>query len=450
MNEGKPKRRGEALIEDRLGTRARVYGSERAILVGLADRGAVGESLRELELLAETAGICALATLVQARRRPDPATWIGRGKVEEVKAAAAELGADAILFNEELSPAQARNLEEAIGRKVVDRTQLILDIFAQRAATKEARLQVELAQLRYLLPRLRGWGAALTSAGGGAPGGVGTRGPGETQLELDRKKIHRRIHALETRLAKATAERAVQGKRRVASEMPQVVLVGYTNSGKSTLLNRLCDADAFVEDKLFATLDTTVRRGAVSPGRIALFIDTVGFIRDLPHHLVPAFASTLEATRQADLLVHVVDVSRPTWEEDHGAVLEVLEREVFRGQGDRPPALCVWNKIDLCVDRRIDPGSAVAVSALAGLHVDLLKRRIASLLYPEDRSVEFAYPLRAVHRLAALTASGRATIVRYAPEAAYVQATISGAEWEVLVREGARAIASSACPGAGR
>ena len=442
-------RKHEPLIEDRLGTRARVYGSERAILVGIADGRAEEETLRELESLADTAGISTVATVVQNRHRPDPATFIGRGKVEEVKAAAAELDADAILFNDELSPAQARNLEAAMGRKVIDRTQLILDIFAQRAATKEARLQVEMAQLRYLLPRLRGWGAALTRAGGRAIGGVGTRGPGETQLELDRNKINRRIHALEKRLVKATAERGVRRKKRMRSDVPRIALVGYTNSGKSTLLNRLCDVDVFVEDKLFATLGTVVRRGEVATGRFALFADTVGFIRELPHHLVPAFAATLEAAQHADLLIHVVDVAKPTWDEDHRTVLEILEQEIFHERKERPETLNVLNKIDLCPDGVPDGIDGIAVSALEGLHVDRLRERIASIVLPEDRAIAFTFPLHVLHKLSPLTTSGRAQIVQYTAEAARVEASISIAEWESLEREGACLIASGASPAEG-
>jgi len=449
LNAAKDDRNHGPLIEDRLGERARVYGEERALLVGIADGSDDGEAFRELESLADTAGIATLATVVQNRRRPDPATFVGRGKVEEVKAAAAELEADAVIFNHELSPAQGRNLEEAFGRKVVDRTQLIMDIFAQRAATKEARLQVELAQLRYLLPRLRGWGTALTRIGGGAAGGVGTRGPGETQLELDRNKINRRIHTLEKRLVKATAERSVRRKRRMKSDVPRVALVGYTNSGKSTLLNRLCEADVFVEDKLFATLDAVVRRGAIANGRVALFADTVGFIRDLPHHLVPAFAATLESAQHADLLVHVVDVAKPTWEEDHRSVLEILEQEVFHEQADRPETLNVLNKIDLCPGGVPEGIEGVAISALRGTGIERLGERIASIVFPEDRAVAFTFPLDAVHKLTPLTTSGRAQIVEYTAEAARVEASITAAEWERLEREGACLIASGASPAEG-
>ncbi len=434
--------RDAPLIEDRLGARARVYGAEQALLVGITDGPAEEASFDELGSLADTAGIGVLAMVVQSRRRPDPATFIGRGKVGEVKLAAGELDADAILFNDELSPAQARNLEGAIGRKVIDRTQLILDIFAQRAATKEARLQVELAQLRYLLPRLRGWGKALTRAGGRAVGGVGTRGPGETQLELDRNKITRRIHSLEKRLAKATAERGVRRKRRMKADTPRIALIGYTNSGKSTLLNRLCDTEAFVEDKLFATLDTMVRRGSIGGGRMALFVDTVGFIRDLPHHLVPAFAATLEAVQHADLLLHVVDVSRPSWEEDRRTVLEILEQEVFHEEAERPPTLNVWNKIDVAPGGALDAPSGVAVSALEGRHLDRLTARISAILHPDDCRIAFDLPLEALHAVAPLEASGRATIVRYGAERARVEAQLSPSEWKQLQREGARPIAS--------
>ncbi|MEI6171687.1 MAG: GTPase HflX, partial [bacterium] len=247
MNEERHDEDRRPLVEDYLGTRARVYGTERAILVGVDLQGHNAGLLVELESLADTAGIPTLATVVQNRFRPDGATFIGKGKTEEVRAAAEELGADVVIFNNDLSPGQGRNLEEALGRKVIDRTQLILDIFAQRATTKEAKLQVELAQLRYLLPRLRGWGEALTHAGAG----IGTRGPGETKLEIDRNKVTRRIHAIEKRLRDASEERAVRRKLRGKSDLPQVALVGYTNSGKSTLLNQLAGADAFVEDKLF-------------------------------------------------------------------------------------------------------------------------------------------------------------------------------------------------------
>jgi len=405
-------RRAEGpLVEDYTGERARVYGAECAVLVAVeTPKAPVDDALRELSSLARTAGVEPLGEMIQARNRPDPSTFIGKGKVDELKAAAEELGADVVLFNEELSPAQGRNLEEILGRKVIDRTQLILDIFAQRAATKEARIQVELAQLRYLLPRLRGWGEALSRLGGG----IGTRGPGETKLEVDRDKINRRIHALERQLVKAEAERRIQRKHRTASPLPKIVLVGYTNSGKSTLLNRLCESDALVEDKLFATLATSVRRGDLGEGRTGLFIDTVGFIRDLPHHLIPAFASTLEAAREADLLLHLVDLASPAAEEEHRTVLFTLDREVFQTDGARPPTIDALNKVDLDLARgRTDLSfvDGVRISAQEGTGIDLLLDRIRSVLSKEKK--RFLVPYSAGPLVRRLAARGQVTVLGY-------------------------------------
>ena len=439
MSDEKTLYREELLVEDRLGLRARVTGTEQAILVGiLYGREEEEESLRELELLADTAGITTLAVMIQKRSRPHPATFIGRGKVEELKAAMGELEADVVIFNEELRPAQARNLEKALNRKVVDRTQLIMDIFAQRATTKEARLQVELAQLHYLLPRLRGWGTSLTRAGGRAVGGVGTRGPGETQLELDRNKIYLRIHSLERRLKKAASERAVRRHKRTQSELPEVVLIGYTNSGKSTLLNRLCAADVFVEDKLFATLDTRVRRTDIVPGRSVLMLDTVGFIQDLPHDLVPAFAATLEAAKTADLLVHVVDVSKSSWEADVRAVMETLESEIFQEDDDRPPILTVLNKVDCCEGSFSTNVDGIAISARQGTHVGDLREIIAARLFPLSIDLSFTVPHQALYALHPFTAAGRARIVDYVEAGANVEASLSQDEWNALQAVGAR------------
>jgi len=433
------------LIEDRLGLRARVFGEERAILVGI-DTGdpeaPIEMRMRELSSLSDTAGVIPLAEVVQRRPRPDPATFIGKGKVDELRAAAAELQADVVIFADELTPAQARNLEERLGRKVIDRTQLIMDIFAQRAATKEARLQVELAQLRYLLPRLRGWGAALTRAGAG----IGTRGPGETKLELDRFKITRRIHAIERRLAKAEAERGLRRRKRARSDLPQIAIVGYTNSGKSTLLNRICAAEAHVEDKLFATLDPLVRRGEVGGGRFALFIDTVGFIRTLPHHLIPAFAATLEAVRYADLIVHVIDVASPSWEEEYRSVLETLEREVFDPTSAHPPVLNALNKIDLSPDGVGDRIGGIPISAREGTNLDRLRSEIARILFTDDRSVELFVPYSALGVLYSLTDPERLRIVERAEDGLRVRLNVSERELERLRAEGAYLSASSAAP----
>lgn len=443
MRDEKNLRREELLVEDRLGIRARVFGTEQAILVGiLYGNDEEEESLRELESLADTAGIPTLAVLIQKRSRRDPATFIGRGKVDELKAAAGELKADVVIFNEELRPAQARNLETALNRKVIDRTQLIMDIFAQRATTKEAKLQVELAQLHYLLPRLRGWGTALTRAGGRAVGGVGTRGPGETQLELDRNKIYRRIHSLERRLKKAAGERAVRRHKRSQSELPEVALVGYTNSGKSTLLNQLCEADAFVEDKLFATLDARVRRTDIIPGRSVLISDTVGFIQDLPHDLIPAFAATLEAVQTADLLLHVVDVSKPSCESDVRAVLDTLETEVFHDREERPPILTVLNKVDCCENGFTSTLEGIPVSAKCGTHVERLRTVVAERLFPESVEMSFTLPHQALYTLHPFTAAGRARIVGYVEGGAQVEAALSLDEWRTLQTVGAELSAS--------
>jgi len=434
---------GGRLVEDRLGLRARVFGEERAVLVGIdiGDPDApVRMRMSELASLSDTAGVIPLAELVQRRKRPDPATFIGRGKVDELRAVVDELRADAVIFSGELTPAQARNLEERLGVKVIDRTQLIMDIFAQRAATKEARLQVELAQLRYLLPRLRGWGAALTRAGGG----IGTRGPGETKLELDRFKITRRIHAIERRLAKAESERELRRRRRSRSELPQVAIVGYTNSGKSTLLNRLCSADSLIEDKLFATLDPLVRRGEVGGGRFALFIDTVGFIRDLPHHLIPAFAATLEAVRYADLILHVVDLSSPSWEEDYRSVLETLGREVFEPGAAHPPNLNALNKIDLSPDGVGDRIPGIPISAKEGVNIDRLRSEIEGNLFGEDRSVELFVPYSALGLLYSLASPERLRIVERTEDGLRVSLEISERELAKLRAEGAYLSASSA------
>ncbi len=437
-------RERQPLVEDYLGTRARVYGTEQAVLVGVDLEGHSEGLLDELASLADTAGVPTLATVVQNRFRPDGATFIGKGKVEEVRALADEVGADVVIFNNDLSPGQGRNLEEALGRKVVDRTQLILDIFAQRAATKEAKLQVEVAQLRYQLPRLRGWGDALTHAGAG----IGTRGPGETKLEIDRNKITRRIHAIERQLREAADERAVRRKLRERSEVPQVALVGYTNSGKSTLLNQLSGADAFVENRLFATLDTLVRRGSLAAGREALFIDTVGFIRDLPHQLVPAFAATLEAARYADLVLHVVDVARSSALEDFRAVEETLEKEVFSKNSERPPVLNVLNKIDAAPEYAVRDFEGVAISAKDGVNLDLLRERVASFIYPDDRDVELLVPYAALRAVPVFRVKGRTEIVEYLPDGARVRGRLSRDELAAAEAAGCRATSASSAAGA--
>ncbi len=424
--------------EDYIGERARIYGEEKAVLVALQKPGiSAKESLAELCRLASTAGILTLLEVVQGRVTPDPRYFIGKGKVSEVKAASHELGADVVIFDDELSPAQARNLEDKLKTKVIDRSQLILDIFAQRAATKEARLQVELAQLRYLLPRLRGWGSALSRLGGG----IGTRGPGETRLELDRKKINGRIHKLEKRLQKTQAERKLRGKRRKAGLVPVIVLVGYTNSGKSTLLNLLSNADVLVEDKLFATLTTTVRRGEISTSQRALFVDTVGFIRNLPHQLIPAFAATLEAVREADLILHVVDSSRVTRYEDYQTVISTIDKEVFLDDETKPVVIDVLNKIDLIDQEDLETDKfhkPVLISAREGTNIQALLSKIQDMLCQGKQDVCLTLPYGMMQELYSLSKRERVEVCSYTKEGIEIDATLSEQDVKRLLDEGAR------------
>jgi GTP-binding protein HflX len=361
---------------------------ERVVLVGVAVSGSIEQaerSLDELTRLAETAGAEVVGTMLQRRDRPDAGTFVGKGKARELADSVRALGADTVVMDEELSPGQLRQLEELLDAKVIDRTALILDIFAQHATSREGKAQVELAQLNYLLPRLRGWGESLTRAGGG----IGTRGPGrgpgETKMELDRRRIRRRITKLRRDLVDLARTRDVKRQRRERARVPAVALAGYTNAGKSTLLNRLSGAGVLVEDKLFSTLDPTTRRLDLPDGRSVTFTDTVGFIAKLPHDLVEAFKSTLEEVARADLVVHLVDASQPDPAGQVAAVRAVLG-EVGAAE---VPELLVLNKVDL-VDEvararlaRQLPG-APQVSAATGEGVDRLLAEIgARLPHPE-------------------------------------------------------------------
>ncbi|WP_436527107.1 GTPase HflX [Actinoplanes sp. HUAS TT8] len=362
---------------------------ERVVLVGVWTEGSVEDadnSLAELAQLAETAGSQVLEGLIQRRRQPDAATFIGRGKVDELRDVVLSSGADTVICDGELSPSQLRNLEQQVKVKVVDRTALILDIFAQHAKSKEGKAQVELAQLQYLLPRLRGWGDSLSRQGGGAGGGsggggVGTRGPGETKLETDRRRINQRIAKLRREIKAMRTVRETKRSRRQSSGTPAVAIAGYTNAGKSSLLNRLTEAGVLVENALFATLDPTTRRTSAEDGRVYTLSDTVGFVRHLPHQIVEAFRSTLEEVAEADLLVHVVDGSHPDPEGQVSAVREVLS-EV---EADRVPELLVINKMDAADEetvlrlKRAWP-DAVFVSAWSGSGIQELKAAIAERL----------------------------------------------------------------------
>jgi GTPase len=377
---------------------------ERIVLVGVVfpwtSADAVDADLDELALLVGTAGAIVAGRVLQRRDRPDPATFVGRGKAQELHQQSETLDADTVVFDDELSPAQQRNLEKILGRTAIDRTAVILDIFAQNARSQEGKAQVELALLRYRLPRLRGKGLGLSQQAGG----IGTRGPGETQLEVDRRRLLRRMTRLEADLKQVSATRRTQRRSRQRSRQRVVSLVGYTNAGKSTLLNRLTDADVLVENRLFSTLDPRTRRLALPGGETVLVSDTVGFVRKLPHQLVEAFRSTLEVVREADLLVHVVDASAPEPEMQIEAVRTVLE-EIDAGG---VPELLVVNKSDRAprAAARLAGGheGAVVVSAHTGEGIEDLLRAIGDRLRVADRVVELVVPfergdvLAAVHR----------------------------------------------------
>ncbi len=404
-------------LEQRPGTEER---RERALTVGLSldnrDRELVYEHLEELALLADTAGADVVDEIVQSRSAPDAATWIGKGKAEHVKAVAEELNADLIIVDDDLTPAQARNLERIIERRVIDRSGLILDIFARRARSSEARTQVELAQLNYLLPRLAGAWTHLERQ----RGGIGLRGPGETQLETDRRLVRTRIRQLKLELDRIT--RRQQTRRSKRDELFKVALVGYTNAGKSTLLNQLTGAGVLVEDRLFATLDATVRRLRLPGGAECLLADTVGFIRKLPHHLVASFRSTLIEAADADLLLHITDLANPYWQQQLETVREVLQD---LGAGDTP-VVHVFNKVDLVEDpavfaaaRQHEP--ALFVSATRELRLDELLEHISqhekkgqrtyTLLVPHAR-YDLVASLRRVARVLDESASEEGYVVR--------------------------------------
>ena len=349
---------------------------EKAVLVGVG-HGIDHSDLDELAALADSAGAEPVARIVQTRSDPDPATFVGKGKLEDIHRAVHSSGAGAVILDDELTPGQLRNLEGRLGTKVIDRTALILDIFALHARSREGKAQVELAQLNYLLPRLRGWGEAMSRLGGG----IGTRGPGETKLEVDRQHIKRRISKLRRDIKDLARTRDVKRSRRERSGIPQVAIAGYTNAGKSTLMNALTEAGVLVADQLFATLDTTTRRIALPGGRHATLSDTVGFVAKLPHDLVEAFRSTLEEVTRADLVLHVADASSSDVAQQIEAVRTVLG-EI--GAGGIPEVLAM-NKADLLSEverersvRRFP--DAVPISALAREGLDLLVERVAATI----------------------------------------------------------------------
>jgi GTPase len=394
---------------------------QRALLVGGGDVSLdeAESSLAELALLTDTAGAEPVELALQRRDKPDPATFIGKGKAEELRELVEMLDLDVVIFDEELSPAQQRNLEKLFKVDVVDRVALILDIFAQHAHSQAGMLQVELAQLRYRLPRLRGRGVQMSQQGAG----IGTRGPGETQLEVDRRRILGRIAKLERDLVGVGRVRDTQRKNRRRSEHPLVALVGYTNAGKSTLLNRLTGAGVLVEDRLFSTLDATVRRLALPGGETVLLSDTVGFVRKLPHQLVESFRSTLEEVVDANMLVHVVDASSPEAQRQIEAVRSVL-REL--GAGD-VPELLVANKLDAAEPddlAALKALGAVPVSAASGEGIEAFLDVLADRLRALNTVVELSVPYERGDVLAALHREGEVLVEVHDDRATRVRARL--------------------------
>ena len=378
---------------------------ERIVLVGVAvgpkSLDEVEAGLDELSLLVDTAGADEASRVVQRRDTPDPKTYIGKGKAEELRMTSEAVDADTVVFDSELSPGQSLALERILGRTAIDRTAVILDIFAQNARSAEGKAQVELAQLRYRLPRLRGKGGTLSQQGGG----IGTRGPGETKLEVDRRRILDKVHRLESQLKDLTKVRATQRKGRARNRQAAVTLVGYTNAGKSTLLNRLTEAGVLVEDRLFSTLDSTTRRLSLPGGEVVLLSDTVGFVRDLPHQLVEAFKSTLDEVSHADLLLHVVDASAS----DPVGNMRAVDTVLHEIEASAVAQLVVFNKADVASPAELArllqrcPG-AVSVSAVTGQGVDEMLTAVSDRLRAMARIVELVVPyergdiVAAVHR----------------------------------------------------
>jgi GTP-binding protein HflX len=419
---------------------------ERVVLIGVWTEGTLANaenSLRELSRLAETAGSQVLDGLIQRRGKPDPATYVGAGKAAELAEIVTEAGADTVICDGELSPSQLRRLEGVVRVKVIDRTALILDIFAQHARSKAGKAQVELAQLEYLLPRLRGWGESLSRQAGGrvaGGGGIGTRGPGETKIETDRRRIRTRTAKLRRELAGLSTGREVQRGQRRRREVASVAIAGYTNAGKSSLLNRVTGSGVLVADSLFATLDSAVRRARTPSGRLFTLTDTVGFVRHLPHQLVEAFRATLEEVAQADLILHVVDGSDPDPLAQLAAVREVL-REI--GAGD-VAELVVVNKSDAADPIAVEAVTqrerdCVVVSAQTGAGIDKLLAAVEDALPRHDARVRTVVPYERGDLLARAHEEGEVIELRHGADGTLVQARVPlslAAEFERLGRDG--------------
>ena len=400
---------------------------ERAVLAGLSAASmdeherSTDISMEELAALVETAGGEAVAMLIQSRPTPEPRSFIGEGKVQEMKQLIEDNDCDLAVFDNELSPSQMRVLSEDLGVKVLDRSGLILDIFAQRAQTKEGQLQVELAQYKYLLPRLTGMWTHLvrqTASGGSSP--IGTRGPGETQLETDRRHIRRKIQKLEEELAAVRKVRSTQRRRREKNAMPVVALVGYTNAGKSTLLNCLTGSQIPANDRLFDTLDTTTRRLRIDESTEVLLSDTVGFIRKLPTHLIEAFKATLEELRFADVLLHVIDISNPEWEEQARVVNELIRQLGAEGT----PCLRIFNKCDRYIGILPHGEDVVCISAKSGEGSDRLVQKLSELLDRGKKQVTLLLPYAAGGLLDSLNREAKVLRTEYTDRGIEVEAVV--------------------------
>ncbi|MYM19483.1 GTPase HflX [Brevibacterium sp. 5221] len=432
-------------LEDITEVEYREIRLEKVVLAGIWTSGTAAEaenSLRELAALAETAGSTVLDGVLQRRDNPDPATYLGSGKAHELKDIVAAVGADTVIVDSELAASQRRALEDVVKVKVVDRVALILDIFAQHAKSREGKAQVELAQLEYLLPRLRGWGDSMSrQAGGRVAGGagIGSRGPGETKIELDRRRIRTRMAKLRRQIKEMGPARAAKRANRDRNRVPGAAIVGYTNAGKSSLLNRLTDAGAMVQNALFATLDPTVRQAEAADGRTYTYTDTVGFVRSLPHQLVEAFRSTLEEAGEADLLVHIVDASHPDPESQIRAVHDVLA-DIDTSD---IPELIVFNKADIAVPEVLaglllnHPGS-LAVSAFTGEGVGALRARIEELLPQPAHELSALVPFDRGSLVSRIHDEGTVLGEEYTPEGTLIRARVNAdllAELEALRTE---------------
>lgn len=423
-------------LEDVTEVEYRQLRLENVVLIGVYSSNGKGgqedaeNSLRELAALAETAGASVLDGLLQRRAKPDPATYFGKGKANELAELVAALGADTVIADDELAPSQRRALEDVVKVKVIDRTAVILDIFSQHAKSREGKAQVELAQLQYLLPRLRGWGESMSRQAGGQVGsagaGMGSRGPGETKMELDRRKIHTRMSKLRKQIEQMAPAREAKRANRKRGEVPSVAIAGYTNAGKSSLLNKLIDSSELVQNQLFATLDTAIRHSTTADGRTFTYADTVGFVRNLPHQLVEAFRSTFEEVGDADVILHVVDGSHP----DPKAQLNTVRDVIAEVEAQGIPEIVVFNKADLLDDSQklvlhgLAP-DAVFVSARTGEGIEELRQRVDAALPVPDTEVTVVVPYDKGGLVAEMHERNRVLATDYVEEGTQVHAYVS-------------------------